>query len=139
MRRLVFFSLTVCLVAFAPQAIYAQPATPGNFTVKSDDTLARLSWSGSAGASYNIQRSRTPGGPYALLINVGTTSYNDGAVTNGGACFYVVAAVSNAVAGANSPEAAAIPLGAGAYHIVNRLSGLALDDTNGASNVGLDQ
>ncbi|HEY3760467.1 MAG TPA: FG-GAP-like repeat-containing protein [Verrucomicrobiae bacterium] len=118
-----------------PAATLAQSPAPASLTAISGATQSLLSWSASTGAaSYNVQRSSTSGGPYALLVNVSSQSYTDSAVTNGVEYYYVVAAVSNGVAGANSPEAAAIPLATGGYYtFINRSSGLALGETNGVA------
>jgi hypothetical protein len=130
------FALTLGL----PTLTLAQAPPPLSLTVFSGTSLANLQWSASPGAAgYHVLRSGSSGGPYALITNVSTTSFIDTGLTNGVAYHYVVAAVSNSVAGANSPEAAAIPIADGFYTLLNRLSGLALDDPNGAGTGGVVQ
>ena len=126
----------MALAMLLPVITRAQAPAPASLTAYSSTLASVLSWPDSPGAaSYNVQRATNSGGPYALLANVGTTSYVDGAVTNGVEYYYVVAAVSNSVAGANSPESPTIPLASGAgFTFVNRLSGLALDSAGGAAD-----
>lgn len=138
--RRVLVWLFVCLLICAPQAILAQPFAPASLTAYSGNSQVLLQWTASSGAaSYNVKRSPAGGGPYSLIASAGGTSYTDNAVTNGVSYFYVVSAVSNAVEGANSPEAQAIPLAPGGFRLVNRLSGLALDNPNGSGTGGVDQ
>ncbi len=115
-----------------PCAALAQASAPSNLTAISGATQSLLSWPASTGAaSYNVERGTNSGGPYAFLVNVSSTSYTDSGVTTGVEYYYVVAAVSNGVAGPNSPEAAAIPLANNGYYtFINRASGLALGQTN---------
>ncbi len=132
--------LSVALLTASVWSAQAQPAAPANFTALSGSASAGLQWSVSTGAtSYNVQRSSSDGGPYSLVSNVAGTTYTDSQLSNGIAYYYLVSAVSNGVAGANSPQATAIPiLNNGVYELINQLSGLALDNFNNA-NGPLDQ
>jgi len=73
------------------------PATllsaPTGITAKSGKGQIALSWSASAGAStYNVKRSGTSGGPYALIVSTGATSYTDEGLASG-AYYYVLSSV----------------------------------------------
>jgi fibronectin type 3 domain-containing protein len=69
-----------------------------------------LSWTARSGAArYNVKRSLTPGGPYALLASTTGTNYTDTAVTNGTTYYYVVSAANIAGESAPSSEVAATP------------------------------
>ena len=87
---------------FSPAPTILQPLTT-NFN------LIGLSWSTSPGATgYNVKRSTSSGGPYAVIASLGATnSYNDTTVLNGTTYFYVVSAVNPGGEGANSLEASA--------------------------------
>ncbi len=69
---------------------------PTNLTVTATNFgLISLSWSPSTGAtSYNLKRAPAHGGPYALIANTASTAYNDTAVFNGAAYYYIVSAVN---------------------------------------------
>lgn len=132
--------LFLLLVGLLPSLALALAPAPENFTVFSGTAQAWLSWSASPGAaSYNVQRAVVNGGPYTLLANVTATTYTDNTANNGVRYFYVVSAVSDGGAGPNSLQAAAIPLASGYYRFVNRVSGLALEDPNGAGSGGVVQ
>jgi fibronectin type 3 domain-containing protein len=78
-------------------------ATAGN-------TQITLTWTATANATtYNVKRSATTGGPYALLSSPAAASFTDTTVTNGTTYFYVVSAVNSAGESANSAEASAKP------------------------------
>ncbi len=65
-----------------------------------------LTWSADPSAlSYNVYRSYLTGGPYALLTNVGGTSYTDAAVSNGTGYSYLVRPVYTGAHPAFSNEA----------------------------------
>jgi len=84
------------------------PAAPTGVTATAaSQTQINVSWTASAGAtSYNVLRSTTSGGPYALVGTSPTTSFADTGLTCNTAYFYVVQAVG-ACASANSAQATA--------------------------------
>jgi hypothetical protein len=87
------------------------PAVPTNLTATATNLGVNLTWGQSANAtSYNLKRSTTNGGSYALLANVAATNYSDTLVTNGVTYFYVVSATNSAGESANSTQAGAMPL-----------------------------
>ncbi|MBL3535716.1 MAG: hypothetical protein JMN27_18090 [gamma proteobacterium endosymbiont of Lamellibrachia anaximandri] len=72
-----------------------------------------MTWAPVAGAdSYNIYRSTTPGGPYALIASGHVCDYcaycNPG-LTNGVTYYYVVTSVSGGSESLSSNEASATP------------------------------
>jgi fibronectin type 3 domain-containing protein len=98
-------SVTVSVTtAGAPAAPTALQATPGN-------QLVTLSWTGVAAAtSYSVLRSTTSGGPYIVIGTTTGTIFEDDAVVNNTAYFYVVEAVNGSVSSGNSNQASATPL-----------------------------
>jgi fibronectin type 3 domain-containing protein len=88
--------------AAAPSAPSLNAPTPG------DNTVA-LSWSAVSGATYDVKRSTTSGGPYTTLINVSTTSHADNTAVNGTTYYYVVAAVNASGVWADSNERSTTP------------------------------
>jgi len=86
----------------------ALPA-PSGLTANPGTKQISLAWSASSGAnSYNVKRATTSGGPYTLIINVGTTSYTDTSLADGTTYYYVVTAVnSSGDESGNSNQAAA--------------------------------
>ncbi len=76
----------------------AAPATPTGLTAAYDDFGARLSWSAVTGASaYEVQRSRTPEGPYASLsVPTQSTALTDPGATAGTTYHYRVRALDSA-------------------------------------------
>lgn len=89
------------------------PATPTGLTATvASSTETDLSWIASAGAgSYNLKRSTTNGGPYAIIASqLVTTSYADSPPANGSTYFYVVSATNTWGESTNSAQASARPL-----------------------------
>jgi alpha-L-rhamnosidase len=70
-----------------------------------------LSWTAAPGAtSYDVKRSRTPGGPYTVIASgLATTSHTDSTVAYGAPYYYVVSARNAATSGADSAEAVGQP------------------------------
>ncbi|MCX6880532.1 MAG: hypothetical protein NTW21_43010 [Verrucomicrobia bacterium] len=97
-------ALTFAEVPLTPAAPTGLGATPGVSQVA-------LTWTAAAGATgYNIKRSTTGGGPYAVIgTTAGTTSYTDSAATNGTTYCYVVSASNTAGESADSNQASATP------------------------------
>ena len=66
-----------------------------------------INWNPSTGASnYNVKRSGTSGGPYALIASTAAVSYSDEGLANG-TYYYVVAAVGPYGESAHSIEVSA--------------------------------
>ena len=86
------------------------PTTPTGLMATAGNTQITLTWTATANATtYNVKRSATTGGPYALLSSPAAASFTDTTVTNGTTYFYVVSAVNSAGESANSAEASAKP------------------------------
>lgn len=93
-----------------PAAAVAPPAPPTNVAGTSGDSQATLTWTASAGAtSYNVKRAAVSGGPYTQIAAPTSTTYNDTALTNGTAYYYVVSAINSLGESANSAEVSVIP------------------------------
>lgn len=89
--------------AAAPATVTAA-LTPSGLTAKSSKNFVALSWGAASGAtSYNVKRSGTSGGPYALIASIAATSYTDDDLASG-TYYYVVTSMSSAGESANSIE-----------------------------------
>jgi polygalacturonase/pectin methylesterase-like acyl-CoA thioesterase len=87
------------------------PGTPTNLNATATNLLINLNWSTSSNTvGFNLKRSTTNGGPYALLASLTTTNYADAAVMPGTNYFYVVTATNAADESGNSIQANAAPL-----------------------------
>ncbi|MEC0245026.1 hypothetical protein P4H65_04380 [Paenibacillus chitinolyticus] len=64
--------------------------------IQAGDKSVDLDWKATGAESYNVRRSTSPGGPYALIANVKGTSYADESVVNGTTYYYVVTSVNAA-------------------------------------------
>jgi len=85
----------------APAAVVSAPA---GVTAKPGRGQVALGWNASAGASsYNVKRSGTSGGPYALIVSTGVTNYTDEGLA-GGTFYYVISSVGPSGESANSVE-----------------------------------
>jgi sugar lactone lactonase YvrE len=87
------------------------PAPTNLIVVTTNFGLVSLAWAPSAGAtSYNLKRSPSHLGPYAIIASIASTSYNDTSVSNGTPYFYVVTAVNGGGENpTNSNEVSATP------------------------------
>ncbi|NLU95328.1 RICIN domain-containing protein [Chitinophaga sp. Ak27] len=94
---------------------------PINLTVAAGDAKNILEWGPIFNATYNIQRSATPGGPYTTIASQTSTRFTDTTVNNGTAYYYMVAATDST---ALSPEVAALPN-------VGQMTYLKFDETSG--------
>jgi len=96
--------------AAAPAAAPAATVSaPTGITAKPGNGQVALSWSASGGASsYNVKRSGTSGGPYALIVSTGSTSYTDEGLANG-TYYYVISSVSTTGESTNSVEVTGTP------------------------------
>ena len=84
-------------------------SAPGGVTAKPSRGQVTLSWNASAGASsYNLKRSGTSGGPYALVVSTGTTNYTDEGLASG-TFYYVVSSVGPNGESTNSVEVSGSP------------------------------
>ena len=88
------------------------PPAPTNLTAAGTNLLINLNWNAVSGATYNLKRGTTDGGPYPTIFSgLTATNYSDAAVTNAVTYYYVVTAMS--VPGGestNSLQASATPL-----------------------------
>jgi fibronectin type 3 domain-containing protein len=87
------------------------PTAPNGLVATAGNSQAVLSWVPSTGAtSYNIKRSTTSGGSYAVIAtNVTNTGYSDTGLANGTTYYYVVSAENPAGESANSSQVYAMP------------------------------
>jgi len=92
-------------------ATFITPLTaPGLPVAQPGDGEVALSWNASANAvSYQVLRSQTDGGPYALVATVASTNLTDFGVLNGLAYFYVIKAVNSAGSSPASVQVSANP------------------------------
>jgi TatA/E family protein of Tat protein translocase len=84
------------------------PATtvpaPSGLSAKSSKNSVVLSWGPASGAtSYNVKRSATSGGPYALIASIASSNYADEGLALG-TYYYVVTSMSASAESANSTE-----------------------------------
>ncbi|MEO7101160.1 MAG: LamG-like jellyroll fold domain-containing protein [Luteolibacter sp.] len=88
------------------------PAAPSGLTATAGNGQVALTWTASPGAaSYQVKRSPSPGGSYAIVASGLTgTSFTDTGRTNGTPYYYVVSAVNPAGESPNSGQASATPL-----------------------------
>jgi len=88
--------------------VFAAPLTaplPTTITwIQGGNQVAKLEWTANGAASYNVKRATSPGGPYATIANVKSSSYSDNTVANGTTYYYVISAVNQAGESSNSPE-----------------------------------
>ncbi len=86
--------------------IYSPPAVPtGLAAISGSNTLIKLSWNTSAGATaYNLKRSTNSTGYFATIATLTGTTYTNTGLINGFTYYYKVAAVS--VGGPSSDSAA---------------------------------
>ena len=87
----------------APPPPTGLAATPGS-------TVVGLSWTAATrAAGYNIKRSVSDGGSYAVIGTASTPTYTDNAVVNGTTYYYVVSATNSAGESADSTQVSATP------------------------------
>jgi len=90
--------------ATATATAAATVLAPSGLTAKSNKNSVALNWSAAAGAgSYNVKRSGTSGGPYALIASIAATSYADEGLATG-TYYYVVTSMSASGESTNSIE-----------------------------------
>lgn len=84
-------------------------AAPGGMTAKPGRGQVIISWGPGAGvSSYNVKRSGTSGGPYALIASTAATSYTDDGLASG-TYYYVVSSVGPNGESVNSVEVGCTP------------------------------
>ena len=86
-----------------------QMSAPGGITAKSGRGQVSLNWSASSGANnYNVKRSGTSGGPYALIASTAATTYTDEGLASG-TYYYVITSVGSYGESVNSVEVSGTP------------------------------
>jgi hypothetical protein len=86
------------------------PAAPTNLVANAGNSVVSLYWHPSLSATnYNLKRSLTNGGNYAVITSTTGTNYTDTQVTNGTTYYYVVSAVNANGESTNSAQAGATP------------------------------
>ena len=88
------------------------PSVPGKPTATPGDGQVTLSWPASTGgaSSYQVLRSTTSGGPYAILTSPTSTGITDTGLTDGTTYFYVVKSNNGFCLSAPSSESSATPV-----------------------------
>ncbi len=87
------------------------PWIPAGVTASAVSGRVLLNWAAASGAlGYNVKRSLTSGGSYAVIGATAGTAYADSAVVNGTAYYYVVSATNNTGQSANSTQVTATPV-----------------------------
>lgn len=87
------------------------PIAPPGLSAAPGNAQVTLIWQAAPGATgYNLQRSTTNGGAYALVATLAATNYTDTAVLNGTNYFYVVSATNASAGSGNSPQVGARPV-----------------------------
>ncbi|RYD47730.1 MAG: hypothetical protein EOP85_04920, partial [Verrucomicrobiaceae bacterium] len=82
------------------------PSAPPSLLVTPQGTNAQLGWTGvSTAFRYRVKRSTVSGGPYDLVAEAGTTSYQDQNLDPHTTFYYVVSAVNEAGEGPPSAQA----------------------------------
>ncbi|MCX6878595.1 MAG: DUF2341 domain-containing protein [Verrucomicrobia bacterium] len=87
------------------------PPAPSGLGATAGVSQVSLTWTAAAGATgYNVKRSSTSGGPYAVIgTTAGTASYTDSTAANGTTYYYVVSANNTAGESSDSNQASATP------------------------------
>lgn len=91
------------------------PPSPTGLAALAGNGQVLLTWNAPAApAAFNVKRSGTNGGPYAVVAgNVTGTSYLDTGLANGLTCYYVLTAVMAGSESSNSAQVSATPCGGG--------------------------
>jgi fibronectin type 3 domain-containing protein len=96
-----------------PPAAPVALSAPTGLTAAAGDAQVGLSWSATTGATkYHLKRAIASGGPYAQILESGSTSFTDAGLTNGVTYFYVATAVDASSESANSAPVSAKPVAA---------------------------
>ena len=99
------------------------PPAPTGLSATAGDRQVALSWASSSTATnYNVKRSLTNGGPYAVVSNVSTTNYTDSGLNQGTTYFYVVSAVNSVGESTNSIQVMATTFSGSLGSLLHRYS-----------------
>lgn len=100
------------------------PAVPTNLVTTAGNAQVAASWTAVSGATgYNLKRSTTDGGSYAVIAgNWSGLTYTNSGLTNGIMYYYVVSATNSAGESANSTPASARPVSTTATNLVASVS-----------------
>jgi subtilisin family serine protease len=95
----------------AIRSCVAPPPAPQGLTAQNGDTIVKLTWSYSVGAtSYRVKRGTTSGGPYTdVASGIKAAQFTDTGLTNGTTYYYVVSAANIRGESGDSNEASATP------------------------------
>jgi fibronectin type 3 domain-containing protein len=105
--------------------VFPPGGAPSGLTATTGNAKVALTWSASAGTSYNVKRSLVNGGPYTTITNVPSTSFTDTNVVNNRTYYYVVSAVNAQGEGVNSPQASAATIPMAAWFKADAITNLA--------------
>jgi hypothetical protein len=88
-----------------PNYVPTAPPTPTGVTAAASVGAVALNWNPATSAtSYNVKRSGTSGGPYAIIASPTGAGYTDTSVGSGGIYYYVVSGSNTIGESANSTE-----------------------------------
>lgn len=101
------------------------PAAPADLTASPGNALVTLNWTPPpGGAAFNVWRSITNGGPYALIAsNDLSNGYSDLAVQNGATYYYVVSALDIGGEGPDSAQVEVTPVAPVTAYWTNTITG----------------
>jgi TatA/E family protein of Tat protein translocase len=94
----------------APASQSVPLSAPSGVTARPGNSQVGISWNASSGASnYNVKRSGSSGGPYALIASTANTNYSDEGLASGTYYYYVVTSVGASGESMHSIEVSATP------------------------------
>ena len=92
------------------EILIPQPAAPAGLMASAGNSQVALSWNPLAGASYNVKRALSSGGPYnSALDGLTRTNWTDPGLTNGTTYYYMVSAAIAGCESTNSVPISATP------------------------------
>ena len=129
---------SLCAATFDNVAVTDVSAPAGLAATPASSSQINLAWNALPSAvSYNVKRSTTNGGPYALIASgVTTTNYLDGGLAGGTMYYYVVSALVFGNESSNSAQAVTATLSPTYGSLIHRYSFLEVGGTNVADSVG---
>ena len=93
------------------EILLAQPATPAGLTATPSNAQVTLKWNTLTGASYNVKRGVTSGGPFTTVFSgLTNTNCTDTGRTNGVIYYYVVSSTILGCESTNSFSVSATPV-----------------------------
>lgn len=99
-------------VYFLSSQAATPPLAPTGLTANPGYRQVDLTWNPSANATgYQIRRSSSSGGPFALMASVTATNYSDTSLPNGVTYYYVVSSINSVGEGAGSQTVAGTAAG----------------------------